>query len=415
MTPSKIFLYFLLSFIGGIFICSFFKVPQLIIYELFILGAFYSILFFLPPHQKVGGGGRRKAIIIFGICLIILASGILRTEIAKLHEAGPREVSYYTYYEAESSKIPIIQEKLSAFKQKLREVVYQNLSPPQSSILAAIVLGDKQKISSEWKEKLNIAGVRHITAISGMHIVILSGILIWLAIVLGLYRGQAFWFAAILLWLFILMTGAQPSAIRAGIMGLTFLVCQKIGRQKAALNTLILAAAIMLIVNPLLLRHSVGFQLSFLATLGIIYLMPFFQSLFRRIKLFKTFNLSNLLGMTFSAQVFTLPMLIFNFGYLSLVSPITNVLIVPLLPYLMVSGFVFLLGGIIWQPLGWILSFPVWLLLTYLTSIVSFFSQIPWASLTFQISWLWLPVCYLILFLLVWRLTQKEKLKFLKY
>jgi len=412
MTPSKIFLYFLLSFIGGIFICSFFKVPQLIIYELFILGAFYSILFFLPPHQKVGGGGRQKAIVIFGICLIILASGILRTQTVKPAEDSP--LSTY-YFEEEKVETSLIEQKLSAFKQKLREVVYQNLSPPQSSILAAIVLGDKQKISSEWKEKLNIAGVRHITAISGMHIVILSGILIWLGIFLGLYRGQAFWFAVILLWLFILMTGAQPSAIRAGIMGSTFLLCQKIGRQKAALNTLILAAAIMLIVSPLLLRHSVGFQLSFLATLGIIYLMPFFQNLFQKIKFLKTFNLSNLLGMTFSAQVFTLPMLIFNFGYLSLVSPITNVLIVPLLPYLMVSGFVFLLGGIIWQPLGWILSFPVWLLLTYLTSIVSFFSQIPWASLTFQISWLWLPVCYLILFLLVWRLTQKEKLKFLSY
>jgi len=319
------------------------------------------------------------------------------------------------YFEEKKVETSLIGEKLSSFKEKLRKVVYQNLSPPQSSILAAIVLGDKQRISSEWKEKLNIAGVRHITAISGMHIVILSGILIWLGIILGFYRGRAFYFAVILLWLFILMTGAQPSAIRAGIMGSTFLFCQKMGRQKAALNTLVLAGAIMLTFNPLLLRYSVGFQLSFLATLGIIYLMPFFQNLFQKIKILKTFNLSNLLGMTFSAQVFTLPILIFNFGYLSLVSPLTNVLIVPLLPYLMVSGFLFLLAGIIWQPLAFILSLPVWLLLTYLTYIVNFFSQIPWASLTFQISWLWLPVCYLILFLLVWRLTKRDKLKFLSY
>ena len=395
MTPSKIFLYFLLSFIGGIFIASFFKVPQLIIYELFILGGFYSGIVLIWSKNLLF----KKIVIVFGICLIILASGVLITQTAKPAEDSPPQPSY----------------ELFTFKEKLREVVYQNLSPPQSSILAAIVLGDKQKISSEWKEKLNVAGVRHITAISGMHIVILSGILIWLGIALGLYRGQAFWFALILLWLFILMTGVQPSAIRAGIMGSTFLFCQKIGRQKAALNTLILAAAVMLAFNPLLLKDSVGFQLSFLATLGIIYLMPFFQSLFQRIKFLKTFNLSNLLGMSFSAQVFTLPILIFNFGYVSLVSPITNVLIVPFLPYLMVSGFVFLLGGIISQPLGFVLSFPVWLLLTYLTSIVNFFSQIPWASLTFQISWLWLPLCYLVLGFFIWRLTQKEKLKFLKY
>ncbi len=400
MTPSKIFLCFLLSFIGGIFISSFLKVPQLIIYELFILAAFYGILFF-----------KRKAIIVFAICLVVLGLGILRTELASLPESESPQV----FYETEDSQSSPIEQKLLSFKQKLREIIYQNLSPPQSSILAAIILGDKQKISSEWKEKLNVAGVRHITAISGMHIVILSGILIWLGIALGLSRGRAFYFALLLLWFFILTTGFQPSAVRAGIMGSTFLFCQKIGRQRAAANVLILAAAIMLTLNPLLLRDSLGFQLSFLATLGIIYLMPFFQSLLQKIKFLKTLTLSQLLAMTFSAQVFTLPILIYNFGYVSLASPITNALIVPTLPYLMTIGFLFVLSGLLSHPLAWILSLPVWLLLTYLTSIVNFFSRMPWSSITFQISWLWLPLCYLILFLLVWRLTQKAKLKILDY
>jgi len=400
MTPSKIFLYFLLSFIGGVFVSSFLKVPQLIIYEFFCLGIFYLIVFF-----------KQKAILVFAICLIIFGSGILRIGIAKLPEVGPPEV----FYQTEEKGIPVIQEKLFSFKQKLREVIYQNLSPPQSSILAAIILGDKQKISSEWKEKLNIAGVRHITAISGMHIVILSQILILLGIFLGLYRGQAFWFALILLWLFILMIGFQPSAIRAGIMGSAFLFCQKIGRQKAALNALVLAAVIMLAFNPSLLRYSIGFQLSFLAVLGIIYLMPIFSKFLQGAKLLKTLNLSGLLGMTFSALIFTLPILIYNFGYMSVVTPITNILIVPLLPYIMGMGLFFVLLGAIWQPIAWILSLPVWLLITYLTKIVDFFSQISWACLTFQISWLWLPIFYIILAYFVWRLKRKPKLKFLEY
>ena len=388
MSPSKIFLYFLLSFIGGIFVSSFLGVPKLIIYELFGLGIFYCLIFL-----------KHKAIIVFAICLIIFGSGLFRTEIAKSTGVEPLQFS--------SDEIP---QQLLVFKQKLREVIYQNLSPPQSSILAAIILGDKQKISSEWKEKLNIAGVRHITAISGMHIVILSGILIWLGIFLGLYRGQAFWFALILLWLFILMIGFQPSAIRAGIMGSAFLFCQKIGRRKSADRTLVLTAAIMLVLNPLLLRYSVGFQLSFLAVLGIIYLMPFFQNLFHKLNPTRTVlvGLSNLLSMTFSAQVFTLPILIYNFGYVSLVTPITNVLIVPLLPYIMAAGFLFLLAGLLWQPLAWLLSLPVWLLSSYLTSVVDFFSRIPWASQTFQISWFWLPVSYLILGYFIYRLKKRE-------
>ena len=400
MTSSKILLYLLLSFIGGIFVSSFFGVPELIIYELFGLGTFYSILFF-----------KQKTILVFGICLIILASGILRTESAKLPESGSLGISYQTG----ETKISAVQEKFSDFKQKLREVIYRNLSPPQSSILAAIILGDKTRIPREWKEKLNIAGVRHITAISGMHIVILSGILIWLGIALGLYRGQAFWFSLILLWLFILLVGFQPSAIRAGIMGSLFLFCQKIGRQRAALNTLVLAAAIMLLFNPLLLRESVGFQLSFLAVFGIIYLMPFFKNLLDKTKILKTLNLSGLLGMTFSAQIFALPILIYNFGYISIVTPITNILIVPLLPYIMGMGLFFVLLGAIAQPIGWILSLPIWLFVAYLTGIVDFFSKISWASQTLKISWLWLVPIYLGLGYFVWRLTQKEKLKFLSY
>jgi competence protein ComEC len=170
----------------------------------------------------------------------------------------------------------------------------------------------------------------------------------------------------------------------------------------------------MLAIKPPLLKN-VGFQLSFLATLGIIYLTPFFEKLLEKTKILKTFKLSSLLAMTFAAQIFTLPILIYNFCYFSLVGPITNLLIVPILPYLMGTGFLFLLIGIFWQPLGFIFSLPVWLLLGYLTSVVNFFSQIPWASLTFRISWPWLPAIYFVLGYLTWRLIKTQKLKFLSY
>lgn len=110
------------------------------------------------------------------------------------------------------------------FKDKLRESIYQNLSPPQSSVLGAMILGDKRRMSDDLKEKLNIAGIRHITAVSGLHVVILSGLLMSFLIGLGLWRSQAFYFSIILISLFIIMTGFQPSGIRAGIMGGLFLL-----------------------------------------------------------------------------------------------------------------------------------------------------------------------------------------------
>ncbi len=295
------------------------------------------------------------------------------------------------------------------FKKRLQATIEQNLSPPQSSILAAVVLGDKSKINSSWKKKLNVVGIRHLTAISGMHIVILSAILLELGIIFGLWRGKAFYFALIFVWFYIMMIGFQPSAVRAGIMGSLLLFCQKIGRGKSIGRILVLACALMVIFDPFLLKYSVGFQLSFLAVLGIAYLGQFFYNFFQRIKFIKTLKLAGILSVTFAAQVFTLPLLIYNFGYLSLIGPLANILIVPLLPYIMASGFLFLLAGLIYQPLGWLLSLPVYLLLHFLSVVVDILSRFPFASLNLKIHWLWLPIFYTALGYFLWRLEKRKR------
>lgn len=487
MTKSRIFFYFCLSFVGGIFISS--------------------ILGFFTPHLILGAGlvlgllpisalWKYKKIALAGFCILFLVLGVWRHQTAELKiihpqekettfigtviqepdirenstkltltEAKPRSIQgkilvttnrYPEYHYGDKLKIAgklqspqkfpdfnyrnylakdgiysviyhpkvelmeknqgnFIYAKILQFKNKLRESIEQNLSPPQGSILGAMILGDKKKMSEELKGKLNVAGVRHITAISGMHIMILAGILMYLGTALNLRRGQAFYFAIILLALFILMVGLPASAVRAGIMGGLFLLAQKVGRLKSVSRAIVMAAAAMLALNPLLLKFDVGFQLSFLAVMGIIYLMPSFQNWLKFIPNSRVFPLRGLLAMTLAAQTFTLPILIYNFGYMSSVSPITNVLIVPLLPYIMVLGFISGLAGIIWQPLGWVLSWPAWFLLTYLVKVVDFFSQFSWTRLTLEISWLWLVLVYLILGLLAWRLNKKRKLRFFNY
>ena len=500
MTASKTFLYLCLSFIGGIFISSLLVVPKLIIGELFVLGVFYGLFFF-----------KKRLILIFALCLIILAFGILRYQItlnnfenAELrnfidfskpikilaevikepdvrenninltvrieellinkigipmegkilvttsrypeYQYGDRlkiigslkdppifgDFSYKDYLRkdgilaimfypeisqkpAESGSPSAFYGRILSFKNKLREAVNQSLSPPQSSILAAVILGDKRNISEEWKDKLNRTGLRHLTAVSGMHIVILTSILMSFLIAIGFWRGQAFYLTVGFIFLYILMIGFQPSAVRAAIMAGLFLSAQKVGRVSYSQRAVIFAGALMLAQNPFLLKNDVGFQLSFLAVMGIIYLFSIFQRWLKFIPQDKYLNLKNILSMTFSAQVFTLPILIYNFGYLSLVSPLTNILIVPLLPFIMVSGFIFSLVGIFWQFLGWLLSFPAWLLLTYLTKIIDWFYCLPFASLEFKISWQWVLIFYLILGYFVWRLKEKERWKFLDF
>jgi competence protein ComEC len=303
--------------------------------------------------------------------------------------------------------------KILDFKNKLRESIYQNLSPPQSSILGAIILGDKRKISQEWKEKLNITGLRHITAISGLHITVLTTILMNFLIWLGFWRKQAFYLTIILIFLFILMIGFQPSAIRAAIMGGLFLLAQQLGRLNNSSRAIFFAATLMLFQNPLLLKLDLGFQLSFLATLGIVYLTPIFRDWLNFIP---WENPKSILAMTFSAYLFTLPILIYNFGYIPLFSLFTNILVVPLLSWIMIFGFIFALAGILWSSLSLIFSFPVWLLLSYLIKVVDFFCKIPWASKTIEnVHWVFLVIFYLILAIFIWRLKEKQKLKFLNY
>ena len=487
MTASKILLYFCLSFIGGIFLNSFFKIPQLLMLSFSILGLIFISVFF-----------KYKNFVVIGFCILFLVFGIWRHQLTELRimnnelrkyndqekiitlvglvakEPDIREKSvkltvkvekinarvlittnrYPEYQYGDELKITgkletplefedfnykdylkkdgiysvidfpkielieknqgnLIYAKILAFKEKLRESIYQNLSPPQGSILGAIILGDKQKISEEWKNKLNIAGVRHITAVSGLHVTVLSSILMTLLLWLGFWRQQAFYFAILIITLFVVMTGLQPSAIRAGIMGSLFLIAQYFGRMSSASRAIFFAGAVMLAQNPLLLKLDVGFQLSFLAMLGIIYLLPVFQNW---LKFIPWLQAKSILAMTFSAYLFTLPILIYNFGYISLVAPLVNILIIPLLYWIMIFGFIFASFGIISPIVGWILSFPAWFLLTYLTKVVDFFSKLPWAYKTFEnVNLIFLLISYLILGFVTWRVQEKQKLKFLQY
>jgi len=283
-------------------------------------------------------------------------------------------------------------------KDRAREVIDTNLSPPQSSLLTAMILGDKGRMSDELKDDLSIAGVRHIVAISGLHILILSSIIISFLLSVGLTRNRAFYLAVLLIFLFIAMIGFSASAVRAGIMGGLFLLAGKLGRAGAGIRSIIIAFLLMLVFNPLLLFYDVGFQLSFLASLGIICLSSFFDGVFGFVK---NNNPRNILAATFSAYVFTLPVLIYNFGNVSWIGVLTNLLVIPILYPVMVFGLAFVLAGLIIPVLVKIILAPVWLMLKYISVVVEVLS-FDGASVTVSdFHWYWLLLFYLFLFVLV--------------
>lgn len=277
------------------------------------------------------------------------------------------------------------------FKEKSSQKIRELISPQVSPILEAIILGNSGKINKETRDFLSKSGTSHIVAISGMHIVIFSTIIFWLLINLGLWRKQALLFSIFFIFLYVFLVGFPASALRAGIMISFLFIAEFFDRKSFNLKTLILTSAILLLFNPLLLKYDLGFQLSFLAVLGIILTSSTFNNWFSFIGWKKA---REIVAVTASAQVFSLPVLISSFGYFSIVSFFTNLLILPIISIIMILGMLIVLF-----PFAFIFTIPCSLLLFYLLLVISFFAQLPFATLKipiFIILLLYIPFLYFV-------------------
>jgi len=299
-------------------------------------------------------------------------------------------------------------------KHKLEDGINKSLPAPHNLLLVAILLGDQSGLSDEAKQTLNISGLRHLSAVSGTHITIMANIVAPFLIWLGFWRRKALWLTLIFIWSFVAMIGLPASAVRAGVMGSLMILAQIIGRPADTLRLIAIAAAFMVLQNPMVLRFDIGFQLSFLAVLGMV---CFVQPIERKLAFIppKPEFLRQALAITLAAQIFTLPVLIYNFGYVSLYAPIANVLVEPIVPFITIYGFVLAIAAAVSFVLGWILFFPMWLALSYLLWVANFFASLPGAALNFKINFFWLALSYAILGIIAWRIKQKEKLDFLAY
>lgn len=291
--------------------------------------------------------------------------------------------------------------KIYRFKGGLGEKIRDNLSPTLSPVLEAMILGSDQKISKEMKDKLSRSGLSHVIAISGSHIVLFSAMLFEALLFLGLWRKQALAGSIIFTLFYVFLVGMPASGVRAGIMvGLLFLA-QLVSRQSFNLRTLVLAASLMLFFNPLLLKFDLGFQLSFMAVLGIILAGPAFNKWLDPVFGGRLGWLQEIMAMTISAQVFTLPLLISSFGYFSLVSLFSNIAVLPIAPLLMALG-------ILVPALGFIAAIPCSLLLWYLVWVVDFSSRVPFAVAEINLPFIALIVIYAPFLWLAWKGSKKE-------
>ncbi|OIP78464.1 MAG: hypothetical protein COT61_00605 [Candidatus Portnoybacteria bacterium CG09_land_8_20_14_0_10_44_13] len=500
LTKSRIFFYFCLSFVGGVAIASFFKIPQVLIGIFLIMATIAVVISWM----------KRWEVVVFGLCLFFLLFGIWRFQSVLLpagnnisHYADGKtavflsgvvaaepdvradnvrlkiraqklvlngaegliligadkgiSVSGYTLVMAEKypeyrygdeiefrgklgvpknfedfdykaylakddiysvmyypetrllgkNKGNFVQATLFKIKDSFKENLSRVLPEPQASLADGLILGEKATLPEDLVNNFNTVGVTHIIALSGFNITIIAESLRRLFDSLMISRRYSFWLAIFLIVGFVIMTGASPSIIRAAVMGILLILAQKTGRLYSIRNALVFAGMAMIFFNPKILRFDLGFQLSFMATLGLAYISPLLEKYLEWLP--KKFDLRGIAGATLGAQLAVLPLILYSFGRLSLIAPVANLLILPIIPLAMLWVFLGGAAGFVWywfaQCFGWV----SWLFLTYQIKIAALLAKIPYAAVGLKINWIWLVVLYLILWAVVIRACPRLK------
>ncbi|MFZ6027710.1 MAG: ComEC/Rec2 family competence protein [Chloroflexota bacterium] len=275
-----------------------------------------------------------------------------------------------------------------AAKKRAHATLYTLYPDPEASLLAGILLGIESGIPQDVQDAFTATGTSHIVAISGFNIAIIAGILAtFFGKLLGKRWGAVVAIAGIILYT--ILVGAAASVVRAAIMGSLGVFAGIFSRRQVAVNTLLVTAAVMCLRNP----HTpwdVGFQLSFAATLGLVlYGTPLGNWLAARLegRLGRPAarKLSALAGeiflMTLAAQLLTLPLIIYHFGRVSLVSFVVNPLVLPVQPPLMILGGLSVIAGVIWLPLGTLFSWLAWPLVAYSIRVIEWMAPFPGGNL----------------------------------
>ncbi|MDP3954593.1 MAG: ComEC/Rec2 family competence protein [bacterium] len=291
------------------------------------------------------------------------------------------------------------------FKKSFEDSIARSVSEPNASYISGILLGSRSQIPEDLKNDFAITGTTHILAISGYNITIVGAIVAGF-FMLFMRRQKAFWLTVLGIIVFTILTGAQASVVRASIMGVLILLAQSAGRFYSIRNSIAFAGALMVFANPLVLRFDVGFQLSFMATLGLIYLAPLIEPYFKKIP--AKYALRETAVMTISAQLMVLPLLIFYFKNISLVSLPANILILPMVPFNMLLGFITGLAGIATPFLGVFIGNFAWALSSVVLGIIKLFARVPFASIPASLNWAGVTVGYA---LILWWMIKLKKQK----
>lgn len=294
---------------------------------------------------------------------------------------------------------------------ELRESLTSNISKvipePQSSLLEGILFGAKRSMPEELSEDFRISGLSHIVVLSGYNMTIVADAVTKSLFFLPSFLGMAL--AVVGIIFFAIMTGASATIVRAAIMAIMVIIARASGRVYEVSIALFAAAFFMILHNPRVLRFDSSFQLSFLATLALIYLSPIFEKYLKFLP--ERWNIRQIAASTLSAQAFVFPLLIYKTGLLSTMSLPANILVLAFIPATMFFGFLAAVAGFAFYYISWFFGIVSYFFLVYETKVAEFFAGLPFSS--FEISYfpiLAAIILYAFYAVFIFKVKQNDKI-----
>ncbi len=295
-----------------------------------------------------------------------------------------------------------LRESLLTVRRDLSHGLTLALPEPQASLAQGVLLGEKSALPTDLHDDLNATNTSHLVVVSGGNIVIVASIVAgaftWLV-----GRRRAMWIALAAIVAYMLLVGPSPPVVRGTIMGALLVIAQVNGRRSNGTVAIVLAAAIMIAVDPEAVR-DVSFQLSFAATAGIVllggplhdWITHALCRITRRDALPSALSAFVIapLSMTLAAIIATEPLVALNFGRVSLVAVPANMLIVPAFPLILGASAVAAIGGLI-PHMHLVFAAPAYYALTYWIAVVEALASLPSAALSIggYTSW-WATMSY---------------------
>lgn len=302
---------------------------------------------------------------------------------------------------------PSIVGTLITIKNKFTDSLIRSVKEPNASYLAGLIVGAKHSLSEEWNNNFRKTGLAHVVVLSGYNLTIIADTIYKILSSFNFGRMFVYGTGITSIILFAIMAGPSATVVRATLMALIVVIAKATGRVYGVKRALLVSALVMLMFNPKSLVFDLSFQLSFLATIALIYVAPILESRIpfgSRDSLFK-----GILVATLSTQIVVLPLILFKSGVLSLIAPISNLLILPLIPTTMFFGAVTGIVGSISSVLALPFAYVSYLLSGFELWFVKFFAELPLTSIEIKFFPVWLLILsYAFLIWLYFRFRLKN-------